>query len=899
MPNPANYDEKVNHILDTLKSSEDILLQQLNFLDFSEGDAAALVDLGGEIYPYRQRLLDMLSQHLKNTNQLTRSLTAAEYEELHEYNRIYFSLLTSGVYDKNYIHNRLNLAIKKQGLGLSHEHYLNTCRKYLSEIKSIIWEISEHDFSNFTLYFDALLKLIFFDIGVVLSAYSYNEKFKLEEAKKIQEELEKEFLFQKTHDDLTGLPNRSLLKDRTKQAIYSADRRATTVAILHLGLDHFKQINDGVGYNTGDEILKNIAERLHQSVHEADTVSYYGGDEFVLILKDFEKTENIINVCERISGVIAEPYLANNIELHLSCSIGIALYPQDSSSDDELFTFADLALNRAKQLGRSNFQFYSAKMNDITKDRVEISNDLHKAIVAEELSVHYQPKADLQTGKVIGLEALLRWAHPHRGMVSPAYFIPIAEESGLIEKLGNWVIKQVCRDIVAWKQDEIIVPCIAINVSPRQLQNPFFTTKLLNILREMQIGHDMISLEVTESVLMDHRTPVGNMLKGFKEHGITLALDDFGTGYSALSYLKHFPFDYVKIDQSFIRDITENSGDASISKAVIAMAHSLGIKVIAEGVETEAQCAFLSLNMCDQIQGYFLSRPMPADKTKEFLQNDICLENHLLRMEKPQRSLLLVDDEPNILASVKRLLRRDGYQIFTANSGQDGLRLLSENKVDVIVSDQRMPEMTGVEFLRNAKKLYPDTIRIVLSGYTELQSITDAINEGAIYKFLTKPWEDEQLKEQIAEAFHHKEMADENRRLNMQIQTANQELATTNRHLADVLKQKQLQIKRDETSLGIVREVLQYIPVPLIGIDDDDMVAFINQAAEILLQKSTPMLGENIQLLSRELSHSLQAREAGQDFQIAIENTYYIANWKVMGERSQSRGKLITLRLDN
>ncbi|MCU6433519.1 EAL domain-containing protein [Undibacterium sp. Jales W-56] len=897
MANQIDYNAKIKDILESHKSNETTLLKRLSFLEFEQRDAESLADLGKKISPYREKLLRILSEHIKSAPQLNQLLAPSDYEELDECHRLYFSLLTEGNYDKTYLHNRLNSAVKQQNLHLSHEWYLGIYRKYLSEATSLAWEISEHDFSLFSSYIEALIKLAFFDIGLTLDVYFYTEKCKLEEAKKAQEQLQKEFLFQQKHDELTGLPNRSLLKDRTKQAIYSADRKATTVALLHLGLDHFKLVNDGVGYGTGDQLLKNIAERLHQCVHEADTVSYYGGDEFVLILKDFEKTENIINVCERISCVIAEPYLANNIELHLSCSIGIALYPQDSSNDDDLFTFADLALNRAKHLGRSNFQFYSAKMNEITKDRVEISNDLHKAIIAEELSLHYQPKADLQTGKIVGMEALLRWDHPNRGMIPPTYFIPIAEESGLIEKLGDWVIKQVCRDIAAWTKDGVIAPCIAINVSPRQLQNPFFTTKLLNILKDMQIGHDMISLEVTESVLMDHSSPVGNTLKGFKEHGIALALDDFGTGYSALSYLKHFPFDYVKIDQSFVRDVIENTGDASISKAVIAMAHSLGIKVIAEGVETEAQCEFLSLNMCDQIQGYLLSRPMPADQAKEFLQSEICLKNHLLRLEKPQRSLLLVDDEPNILSSVKRLLRRDGYQIYTANSGQEGLKLLSENKVDVIVSDQRMPEMTGVEFLRNAKKLYPDTIRIVLSGYTELQSITDAINEGAIYKFLTKPWEDEQLREQIAEAFRHKEMADENRRLHIQIQTTNQELATANRYLADVLKQKQLQIKRDETSLEIVREVLQYIPVPLVGIDDNDMIAFINQAAEVLLEKSPPMLGEDIRLLSEDFSVSLKTYAAGEDFQISIEGHDFIVNWKMMGERSQSSGKLITLRI--
>jgi CheY-like chemotaxis protein len=384
------------------------------------------------------------------------------------------------------------------------------------------------------------------------------------------------------------------------------------------------------------------------------------------------------------------------------------------------------------------------------------------------------------------------------------------------------------------------------------------------------------------------------LLKDFKSHGMSLSMDDFGTGYSALAYLKHYPFDYVKIDQSFVRDIMTNSGDAAISNAVISMAHSMGIRVIAEGVETEAQCDFLSKNMCDLVQGYYLSQPVPPDQAGAFIQTQFCLPEHLLRIEKTARTLLVVDDEQNILASLKRLFRRDAYVILTANSGKEGLEILKEHKVDVIISDQRMPAMTGVDFLRQAKAGYPDTVRIVLSGYTELQSITDAINEGSIYKFLTKPWEDEQLRDQIKEAFQHKEMSDENRKLGLKIQTANHELATANRRLAEMLQQKEHQINRDGNSLEIAREALQAVPIPLIGVDEDGMIAFANAATEILFIEHAPLLGAHIDQLLPDFSDTASRIAEGENFTVATLAHDYQVNWRNMGESSRSRGKLIT-----
>jgi len=543
--------------------------------------------------------------------------------------------------------------------------------------------------------------------------------------------------------------------------------------------------------------------------------------------------------------------------------------------------------------GRSDDKL-SAELPNRPQERTSIANELVNAIEGNQFCLHYQPIADLQSGEIISMEALVRWMHPVRGLLPPNQFIALAEELAIINKLGAWVIRQVCLDIRSWRGQGTPVPRIAINVSPKQFQDPQFTKNLLNTLSELDVLPNAITLEITENLLMQHSDEMEITIRDLKARGFYLSMDDFGTGYSALQYLKHYPFDYVKIDQSFIKNIMESPGDVAIANAVIAMSHSMGIKVVAEGVETEAQCQYLSQNMCDHIQGYYLSQPMPAQQAIEYIAKKFKLPDHLLRMTKASQTLLLVDDEPNILSALKRLFRQDGYQILIANGGAEGLEVLKEHHVDVIVSDQRMPSMTGVEFLRHAKAKYPDTMRIVLSGYTELQSITDAINEGSIYKFLTKPWDDVQLRNQIMEAFTQKEMSDENRKLGLKIQTANQELAAANRQLAEILQMKEKQLVRDETSLDIAREALQHIPIPMLGIDEDGMIAFANLASEKLLFQNTEILGVHIdEILPCFNQISAQTKE-GCNFSLNIPDFNYLANWRTMGISSKSRGKIVT-----
>ncbi len=449
--------------------------------------------------------------------------------------------------------------------------------------------------------------------------------------------------------------------------------------------------------------------------------------------------------------------------------------------------------------------------------------------------------------------------------------------------------------VYRWLDKGMNVPHVAVNVSPMQFHDDDLIAQVKQALADFQIDPSLLYLEVTESSLMDDVVRSESMLRDLKDLGVKLALDDFGTGYSSLSYLKRFPFDKVKIDQSFVRDITTSQSDNVIVKVIVSMAHGLGLKVVAEGVETQAQCEIMRTSVCDEIQGFFFSKPVNAPSIEALFAEGRALSPELLRFRKPQRTLLLVDDEPNVMAALKRLFRRDGYTIVTANSGAQGLEVLAQQKVDVIISDQRMPNMTGVEFLRIAKLSYPETIRIVLSGFTELQSVTDAINEGAIYRFLTKPWDDELLREQISKAFEYRELQEENLQLDLKIRTSNQELVAANRQLGDVIVSTRKQIEREEISLLIAREALQFIPVPVIGIDDEDLVAFVNAAAEKLLLPQGSVLGV-------ELAHALPAVAAviaqtvdGGASAISIEGKPYRLQWNSMGSSSRSKGKLVML----
>ncbi len=424
-----------------------------------------------------------------------------------------------------------------------------------------------------------------------------------------------------THDVLTGLPNRALLRDRLQQGMARWDRQQQKATIAFVDLDHFKDINDTLGHSAGDRALIAVTNKLRACLRQSDTVARFGGDEFVLILEDPDNSDNHEMVLHRVLDALSEPIQDLTQELTLACSIGYSRYPEDGADVDTLLNAADAAMYLAKQLGRANIQCYTPDMRVQAGLRLTMESKLRHAADNHELLLHYQPKVDLRSGRVVGVEALVRWQHPELGLVSPNVFIPIAEESGLIVPIGDWILRAACTQALAWQRAGIGVP-VAVNLSAKQFQAPGIAALVQNALEAIGLDPRYLELELTESMSMGNPEKSIEIMQSFKALGITLTIDDFGTGYSNLSYLKRFPVDKLKLDQSFVRDITQSPEALAISQAVLAVAHSLHLKVVAEGVETQGQLDLLIENHCEEMQGYFFSRPLPAEQCTRFLQED-------------------------------------------------------------------------------------------------------------------------------------------------------------------------------------------------------------------------------------------------------------------------------------
>lgn len=428
------------------------------------------------------------------------------------------------------------------------------------------------------------------------------------EAKRYESELER----QATYDGVTGLPNRNLLHDRIGQGIAHAQRHDHALAVLFLDLDRFNLVNESYGHAFGDLLLKAVAERLVICVRKEDTVGRQGGDEFVIVLSDLGREEEAALVAEKIIDAFAAPLHLEGRELFISASIGIAIYPRDGRDTEGLLRAADTALYRAKDQGRNTYCFFAAEMNASVLGRIELERDLRHALERNEFVLHYQPQYGLADGRVIGVEALVRWQHPQHGLVSPARFIPIAEETGLIEEIGLWVMRQACSQMQDWRKAGVDVPRVAINLSARQFHRCHLIDQVAAILDLTGLPPDCLELEITESMLMHDAEAAAEMLKELKRLGVHLSVDDFGTGYSSLAYLKRFPIDRLKIDRSFICNLPEDQEDAALVRAIVSLAGSLALDVIAEGVETAEQRDFLRSRGCNMAQGYLFAAPMAA-----------------------------------------------------------------------------------------------------------------------------------------------------------------------------------------------------------------------------------------------------------------------------------------------
>jgi len=554
------------------------------------------------------------------------------------------------------------------------------------------------------------------------------------------------------YDLLTGLPNNTLFRDRLAQFIHGAKHDHSIAVVIMIDLQHFARLNDAMGRHAGDAILREAAKRLDSELGERYSVARVGGHTFSVAITGLQRGTDVIPLLEQqIFDVFNQPFVLEHQEVRVRIRAGLALYPEDGEDAEVLCKHAEAALNNAKSSGE-HYLYYASQMNAASAARLALENELRVALERQQFIVHYQPRVDLLSGRIAGAEALIRWQHPQRGLISPMEFVPLAEEIGLMVSIGAWIIDAVCAQQAAWLAGRVGTVPVAVNLSATQFKQGQVLQTIKSVIDRYKLPTHYIEFELTETVLMNDLEAATHYLQALKALGVKLSLDDFGTGYSSLAYLKRFPFDFVKIDQSFISGITYNPEDAAIALAVIQMAHSLKLRVVAEGVETEGQLNYLRRHRCDEIQGYYFSKPVPVAEFEAMLQADkrLTFGNDTLGQGN---TLLIVDDEPSILSALRRVLRQDGYTLLLASSGAEALELLALNTVHVIVSDHRMPGMSGAAFLGRVKSLYPDTIRIILSGYADLQVIAESVNRGEVFKFLTKPWNDDLLREHIRDAF--------------------------------------------------------------------------------------------------------------------------------------------------
>jgi diguanylate cyclase (GGDEF)-like protein/PAS domain S-box-containing protein len=436
-------------------------------------------------------------------------------------------------------------------------------------------------------------------------------------------ENEEQIRYQANYDALTGLPNRSLLSDRLVQAIGSAQREQWRLAILFVDLDQFKMVNDTFGHVMGDELLQLVAERINDCVRESDTVARFGGDEFIILLQDVSDMDAVASIATKVIDRITKVFILYEREIYIGASVGITIFPDDAVNADSLLRNADMAMYQAKERGRNNYQFFTASMQQRTLERQQLELDLRLAVQRGELEIYYQPVVDAVSERVVSVEALLRWNHPHRGIIYPGVFIPLAEDSGMIGPIGEWVIKGACQQLSEWHNAGYSDLRMAVNLSSRQRELGLEAVYLSQVLQETGLVPEMLTMEITESLLLRDTEEAVTWLTSFKLLGVNLSVDDFGTGYSSLSYLKRFPVDILKIDRSFISGLPGDVDDVSLVKTIVAMANSLNLGLIAEGVETAEQAEFLVQIGCANLQGYYYSKPMSAKAITAWLQQDI------------------------------------------------------------------------------------------------------------------------------------------------------------------------------------------------------------------------------------------------------------------------------------
>ena len=567
------------------------------------------------------------------------------------------------------------------------------------------------------------------------------------------------------YNSQTGLPSGPMLSERLVKAAEDIAESGGSLVLLDIKLQRTEHVLQLLGNAGMDEVLREVAARLEHGHGVDNFVAQLAPDEFALLAVREQDMDEALELANQVQASLARAIKIGENEVFVQCSVGGAVFP---THEPEVKYLLRRARGAAEQHDDEfGVRLYSAGLDRDLEKRMQMAADLHRALERDEFLLHYQPQVNLRTGQVVGVEALLRWQHPQRGQIPPGVFVPLLEASGLMPAVGTWALRSACVAARNWHDKGFAWLRVAVNMSAQQFRMPDLVALVRGALQETGLPAEYLELELTESLILESAEKTIQTMHELKQLGVSLSLDDFGTGYSSLSYLRHYPVDRIKIDQSFIRDMTQHPGSAALVRSILSMAGNLGLSVIAEGVESLSQYGYLRKQMCEEMQGYLFSRPIPEAELTALLQEGRRLES--LGDNAPVNTVLLVDDEPLVLSAMRRAFHHENWKFLTASSAAEAFELLALHNVSVIISDQRMPGMTGTVFLHRAKEMYPDAVRILLTGHADYATVIGAVNEGDLYKVLSKPIGDKAMRENIREALRRHEVFLENRRLSTRL----------------------------------------------------------------------------------------------------------------------------------
>lgn len=655
-----------------------------------------------------------------------------------------------------------------------------------------------------------------------------------------------------TRHEVTGLPNRAWLLDQLDAAMHTARWENHGFALLAIDIPRIAEVKANMGFGAGDTLAMALAARLREAGGEGELLAQPGETEFVIVRRT-AGGESVISAAAAAADEVALRELANKLcgaldapvrlgttDVYPRCQIGIARFPQDGEAPDKLLESAQTA-----RLGEGGVAFFTPQSNIMALRAMQIEGALWHAVQHNELSLHYQPQVDLTSGAVCGAEALLRWKSPELGNVSPGEFIPVAERSGLIGAIGEWVLQAACEQIAAWQRAGLPMVRIGVNLSAAQLQRPDLAQHVQSVLVQTGASPALLGIEITESMVMQDVANASATLRALKAIGVKISLDDFGTGFSSMSALAQLPVDVVKIDRSLVNDVSAKAQDVSITRAIVHMTHALRMRSLAEGVETEGQLALLVAAGCDEFQGYWFSKPLPADAFEALLREGRRVPQRFVNSSRQQRqrTLLLVGEDVAALNRLEGLLHGENHVRSVARSGAEALQRMADQPVDVVIADQQMSGMSGVDFLQRVRTLFPHTVRLVLASSADLPQVLAAVSQGTVQQFITKPWHAEQLRAHVADAFRQKDVADQNRRLAQQVEQANAGLAAANQRFERSLLQQREQTELLTAGADRMREVLDDLPAAVLAVDDEETLVFANREAERLLPGCSGGLG--------------------------------------------------------